>query len=82
VVAFEADDFLSNDEGWSVVVPGIAGSFTHADQLLRVRTLPHSAVTDDRVDQFVAMPQRTITRRLVQFTSVGPSALAEPGCKP
>jgi hypothetical protein len=24
VVAFEADDFLSNDEGWSVVVQGVA----------------------------------------------------------
>ena len=81
VVAFEADELLpGDDEGWSVVVQGIAREVTDTDELLRARTLPLPAVTaEGRCDRFVAVAARTITGRLVQFGPVGPSALAKPG---
>jgi uncharacterized protein len=68
VVAFEADRFdPDRDEGWSVLLQGVAREVTDAGQLDRVRSMSMRRLSvDGRVERFVAVPAATITGRLIQ----------------
>jgi nitroimidazol reductase NimA-like FMN-containing flavoprotein (pyridoxamine 5'-phosphate oxidase superfamily) len=68
VVAFEADQFdPDKDEGWSVLLQGVAREVTDAGELNRVRGLSMRRLSGrGRVERFVAVPAATISGRRIQ----------------